>query len=1275
MERLIRLLATLTRWGLTLCALLLVLTALYVSVGRQLVPMVAEYRAEVESKAQAALAMPIGIGRLEGHWTGFKPVFVARDVVLGQGASAVHLDQIRAVPDLWASFKARQVRIAQLEVDGLQLSLKEDKDGQWALQGLPAQDDKPFDPEQALTQMQMIAQLSVFDSQITLQPFEQAPLTFNYVSLTLRTGSYHQRLDAKLTLPDGQPLALNLRSKMRASAWRDAEATAYLSVPQSEWSQWLPKSLTRDWQIKNLKAGGEFWLTWGKGTLQSAVARVNAPQLKGAYRDRKSSKIDNLALNAWFQRDDQGFNLSLSSLAMDIASKRWESHIQLTQRAASGDAQGDAQELWHVQADRLDLTPITPLLDSLAPLPDALMVALDHLKVTGGLRNVLLDYRPQTQGAQRLGFAANLDKVGFSAYHGAPAAGNVSGAISGDLNQGELLLNTDDFMLHLDPIFSNEWQYKHAEARLKWALDDQGFTLIAPYIKVLGDEGKIASDFLIRLHFDKAQEDYMDLRVGLVDGDARYTSKYLPAVLSPALDKWLRTAIVSGAIDQSFFQYQGSLEHGASDASRVISLFFKVRNANLAFQPGWPQLTGVDGNVFVENSGVRIRASKGQLLGTQVSNVAVDVPHVPSGQPSHLLVDGDFNGHLQDGLKILQEAPIGTAQTFAGWQGDGPLLGHLNLDIPLVKGQEPKVLVDFNTEGARLKLADPVLELTQLKGNFRFDYTKGLSAKNLKAVAFDKPLNAEIFAEGKPGALVTRIAASSQVSSKRLTDWLGITQPLPVSGELPYQLQLTLSGADSQLQINSDLKGLAIDLPEPFGKTADQSRSSDLRMNLQGPERRLTFGYGSLANLAFASPPGKFGEGRGELFLGEGGAVVPEAKGLRVRGSLSTLDIAPWQAIVERYAGNDPGGSAKQLVNNVDLQIGKLTAMGTTLDNANVQLKRNDVSWGLALDSALIKGSATLPDNKTIPADIDLLYVKLPAPDPNAAVVENAPDPLADVDPRKIPALNIKVAQLFQGDQLVGAWALKLRPTNAGLQLADLSLGLKGMVLQGNGGWEGLPGSTSSWFKGQITGKNLADVLKVWGFAPSVTSQEFELNADGRWPGSPAWVGLKRYSGSLDATLKNGQFVEVEGGAQALRVFGLLNFNSIGRRLRLDFSDLLGKGLGYDRVKGLLVASDGVYVTRDPITLIGPSSNLELNGTLDMVRDRVDAKILVTLPVTNNLPIAALLVGAPAIGGALFLVDKLLGDRVARFASVQYKVEGPLKTPKITFDKPFEKPQ
>lgn len=1267
MDRLTRILAALTRWGLGLCALVLVLMALFVSLGRELTPLVAEYRADVEDKASDALGMPLQIGKLEGNWSGFAPVLLAHDVMVGAGSNALRLDQVRAVPDLWASLLAREVRIAHLELNGLKISLKEGEDGHWALEGLPVQQDQPLDPEQLLNRMQMVQQLSVLDSQITLQPLGESPLTLTYVGLNLKTGPSRQRLDARLTLPDGQPVAMSLRTRIHASQWKDGEAEAYLSLPQSDWSKWLPERLTQQWNFSEIKAGGEFWINWSEGTLQRAAIRLNAPQLKGAYAERKPIQINNLALNGYFQRSSTGVLVTLDSLAMSLGDTRWESKLQFQQTAATE----TAPELLHLQADRLDLTPLTPLLNALGPLPEGIATAVERLKVTGVLRNVLIDFRPAATDDSKFSFAANLDKVGFDAYRGTPAVRNVSGNISGDLGQGELRMDSKDFSLHLDPIFAKPWQYIQANARLTWKLDKEGFTLIAPYLKVLGEEGKIAGDFLIRLHFDHTQEDYMDLRVGLVDGDGRYTAKYLPTVLSPGLDEWLRTAILKGAVDEGFFQYQGSLNHGAAETARSISLFFKVHDAELAFQPGWPHVSKVSGDVFIEDSGVRILASKGQLLDTQVSDVYVNIPRVPAGQSTHLFLDGAFAGGLGDGLKILQEAPIGTADTFAGWEGEGDLQGKLKLDIPLVKGEQPKILVDFKTAKARLKLREPTLELTQLKGDFRFDSTKGLSGQKITARAFDKPVTAQIFAEGSPGKLNTRVAAAGEVEVKKLTEWLNVTQPLPVTGMIPYQLQLNLSGADSQLMVSSNLKGVAVDLPAPFGTAADVGRDTVFRMTLQGPERRYWATYGELASFTFAAPTGNFADGRGELFLGGGSAVLPGAKGLRVRGVLSELDVAPWQDLVTKYAGQDPGGSAKQLLSGADLKIGKLSGFGTTLDQASVQLARKPAAWALQLDSQQAKGSVAIPDAKAAPIAVNLQYVRLPARDPTALADENSPDPLATVDPTKIPALDVTIYQLFQGPDLVGAWHLKVRPTAKGIAFNTLDLGLKGILLQGSGGWEGVPGNSSSWYKGRVSGKNLADVLKGWGFAPSVTSEEFHMDVDGRWPGSPAWLATKRFSGSLDASLNKGQFIEVEGGAQALRVFGLLNFNSIGRRLRLDFSDLFGKGLSYDRVKGLLVASNGVYVTREPILLTGPSSNVELNGTLDLVGDQVDAKLLVTLPVTNNLPIAALIVGAPAIGGALFLIDKLIGDRVARFASVRYTVKGPWKEPKITFDKPF----
>ena len=48
-------------------------------------------------------------------------------------------------------------------------------------------------------------------------------------------------------------------------------------------------------------------------------------------------------------------------------------------------------------------------------------------------------------------------------------------------------------------------------------------------------------------------------------------------------------------------------------------------------------------------------------------------------------------------------------------------------------------------------------------------------------------------------------------------------------------------------------------------------------------------------------------------------------------------------------------------------------------------------------------------------------------------------------------------------------------------------------------------------------------------------------------------------------------------------------------------------------------ATNGVYVTREPIRMTGPSTNIELNGTLNLVGDRIDAKLLVTFAGGHKL--------------------------------------------------------
>ena len=1265
MSRLLAIVLAVLRRSLWLGAMGLILLALYVSLGRQLVPLVAEYRLEVQDKARDLLNMPVTLGQLEGRWEGFAPQLVALNVILGEGDGAVRLDRLALVPDVSGSLLARQLKLNTVELAGLHLGLVQTAEGKWRVDGLPERADQPpLNLSKLITRLQSIGHLRLLDSQITVEALDEAPLTLTYANLELHSLGQRLALDGRLLLPDGQPLSLHAEAQVQPTDWLASDAELYLSLPQSDWAAWLPASLTGSWNLEQLKAGGEVWLDWRERGLFRAVARLNAPAVRLGRQPDGPLTIEDLVVNAYLDRASEGYRLQLDGLAFTFDDDRWRDTTLVAQ-------QNLAEESWRLQADRIAVAPVAKLVEAILPLPELASEYLRGLAPSGTLRNLQVDYRPAATSDERLAFTANLDAVSIAAHQWVPAVRNVSGAVRGNLGGGELRFDNRDFALHLAKLFPRPWDYQRARGSLRWTLDDQAFTLAAPYLQVEGEEGHIAGDFLIRLMRDPAAEDYMDLRVGLSDGDARYTEKYLPTrspALSPALTEWLNTAIRGGTVEQGYFQYQGSLNKDAAVTARSLSLYFKVKDAELAFQPGWPVLREGRAEVLIENSGVRVRLADARMLDSRVHDATAEILRNHDAQAPMLKINGQVDGYVRDVLTLMQVAPIGTNTLFAGWHGDGPLSGTLRLGIPLAKGGQPQVDAEFSTADASLFIAQADLQIGALEGAFRYDSERGFSAKAFEGRSLGSAIKGRAFASGEPGRPSTRIEATGTVGVSPLLAWLNIEQPLPASGTLPLRLSLFLSSTDNHLQVDSSLLGTTLALPAPFGKTAGERRDTTLRMTFGGERQRYTLRYDALAALTFVAPNNDWREGGGELVLGGAAANLRTDEGFYVRGSVPRFDLSEWQTLLDQYGGaaTAPGGS---MLRRAQLEIGVFSGLGTEVENIHVDLQRRRAGWRLGLQSDTVAGTVRLPDAEGEPIAVDLSRLRFPGAEPKDP---EAPlqDPLAGVDPKALPAVDIAVAELLRGDELLGAGALKMRPSAEGVTFLDLDLNLKGLKIGGTGGWNG----SRTWYKGRLEGKDLADVLLAWGFAPSTTSEDFRLDVDGGWSGSPAVFALNRFSGRLDARLRKGQLREVDGGAQALRVFGLLNFDSIGRRLRLDFSDLFSKGLSYDRIKAQLRATNGVYVTTEPLTVAGPSSNLELDGRLDLVEDRIDAKLLVTLPVSNNLPLAALIVGAPAIGGALFVVDKLLGDKVARFATVQYSVEGPWQAPKISFDKPFEKP-
>ena len=1274
--------ALLKRGALILALSLLALTTLYVGLGRLLMPWVGEYRNEVEARASTALGEPVRLGRLEGHWAIWNPVLVLRDLSLGRGERTVQLDYLKVVPDVFGSLWHWQLRLKALQVDGVHLVLQEDAQGHWQLRGLPprAPEAKPFDPAPLLDALGRLDHASLLDSQLSLIPQQGSPVTLRYLEASLsRQLNGSLELAGRFRLPDGGTVAAHLNGKPRPDDWRASRLEGYVSLPASDWSRWVPAILTKQWRLQHAQASGELWFDWAEGRLQHSYLRLRAADLTLAYADRPPVRLQELELDAAQQGAEAARQTAALALKAQLDGQPLEGRYGLAY-------DGDTQHL-QVRGDQLDLAQAARLARDLAPLPAPVAQAVQALAPHGRLRNLNADLYPQKPLPERLTYATNLERVGFSAYHGAPAADGISGSLSGSLGGGELRLDTTDFMLYLSDIFPDPWRYRTAKARLTWSLDSQRFTLGSALMQVTGPEGAASGDMHIQLGLHPEVDSYMDLRVGLKDGDASYTRKYLPTRLpatqfSPELAQWLSTAIVGGRIDEGIFQYQGSLRHGSPAHSRTMSLFFRVHDAQLAYQPGWPALRQARGEVFIENDGIKVQVPEGRILDTRVRDAEARIPLLHDGSAPHLKLTARLDSSVRDGLKILQETPLPTAKVFAGWKGEGALPNSgLNLDIPLAKAQPPVVVVDLTPDKARLELADPKLTLTDIRGTFRYDTRTGLSAPDIQARVFDQPIRGQALAEGKADDPRTRLVLDGRVDVDQLARWLGSAgRPIPARGSLGYRLGLTLA-EHSELVVTSDLRGVAIDLPAPFGKSADDSRDAFFSLALNEGERRVEATYKGIADAVLLLDPAAIAKGRGKIMLGGGTANLPASPGYDLRGKLAEFDLSAWQNVYQRYVAPGLGGNggAGQGNDNLpdlsslgrgDLAFDRFLAFGQEIDNLRLTYEPQDTAWEFGLTSQTIAGQVRIPRQSGQPIDVNLQHLRIPQTPADPSVVSDAPrpDPLADVDPRKLPALNLNIDSFELGGRPVGAQHLQIRPSPAGANFQALNLDLRGLKVQGDLRWEGAPGATHSYYQGRLSGGNIADILLAWNFASSVTSRDFHLNAGVNWPGSPAYVALARLNGSLDARLHEGQLRKVDGPASALRIFGLLNFESIRRRLRLDFSDLFGQGLSYDTITGVLVAQKGVFRTHKPITLSGPGAEMSLSGVLDMAENKVNANLRVGLPLSNALPLAALLAGAPVVGGALFIVDRLIGDRITRIASITYHIQGPWQNPTMTVE-------
>ncbi|MBU2037608.1 MAG: hypothetical protein KKH95_00595, partial [Gammaproteobacteria bacterium] len=107
--------------------------ALYTSLGRQLIPLVETYRADLEHELSLQLGQPVSIGQLQGDWNMLSPVVRMRDVQVGLLADGIHVARMEAELDVSASAFYRLPVFKRIEIQGVRADLYQRDQTHWSI--------------------------------------------------------------------------------------------------------------------------------------------------------------------------------------------------------------------------------------------------------------------------------------------------------------------------------------------------------------------------------------------------------------------------------------------------------------------------------------------------------------------------------------------------------------------------------------------------------------------------------------------------------------------------------------------------------------------------------------------------------------------------------------------------------------------------------------------------------------------------------------------------------------------------------------------------------------------------------------------------------------------------------------------------------------------------------------------------------------------------------------------------------------------------------------
>lgn len=1263
----------LSLWGLV--ALCLLLIAAYVVLARQAMLLVPDYREKLELFFEEKAQTPLIIDELEGKMDGLVPQFVARRIRLPapEGESPLELQEVVLSVDVLRSLLLRDLVLKELRIEGVALNLIRGEDGKVRLRGLNIlgnqASNQPPPIERFLRMFYRQQLLTVHDAQLSLEWPGMPPLAASKLSATLINDGDNHLLSLTVEARD-RPLKVDAKVHLHddAFALEEVDADLYLKVRGQRLEEWLPTDLKWPMAVEGLKGKLEFWGSLQAGQPREGQIALSMPAVT-LKKDQTAWPLTEVSARLALRRDEDMAVLSL----LDLSGETPAGQLRLGDMALQWETQGE-QRAWQVRTGDLPLRALGQQFQQWPfALPDKankareLLTALSPQGVIDGL------YARGT-GKQLDKFQARFTGLGNQAKDKIPGVSRLSGWVSGNAQQGQVHLYSDSLALNLPVLFEQPLAGQMAGV-LDWHRDGDTLQVRSGRLRVVNDDAH--GEAMMSVALVKGEVPQLRLAAEIYDGNGAQASRYIPLRKLPdGLAKWLGQALQGGHLSRGQLLYQGPVKIDPDhQQDRTFQMRYQGEDIVLSMLPDWPLARNVTADVFINGREVRGLASKGNIYGSEIRQVYVDIPEFLTEQGPRLIVSGQVSGPVADLDSLLHDSPLEklVPEELLDWRMQaGDMDARLLLDFPFKRepGDNLTVIVDGQVRQAALENPARRLVVSELDAPVFFHLRNGIQIPELEASV----LGGKVSGRWVTGKNDSQLSLQGSVPVSQLRDWLGFAWLSPASGDMPLDMTLDIpwKGTPFALRAHSSLRGVALDAPAPLGKKAGQESSLDLEIRGEGARQTLYLDYDKLwrGRLAIGQSPL-----RGDVLVGPGSLQLPES-GISLRGQLAVANTADWIDFVseqmvpafEEAEAPGPGGDESASISKVSLRVNSLDLFGVAVNDASVSVLPSDNSWDLALSSKAIAGSVRIPEGFTARGEtpLALSVSRMNIAMPIEETEEGNDSAVPPVSPMQLPAMDARLDNLRVDGEDYGEWRGSIRPLPQGVRISNLKGNWRFTEIDGSLDWTEQAGESQaqySRFSGFIRTDKLERALRAWDMPELIESQDAQAKVVlgwQDWPLNPDYLGL---DGQARVDIGECRIPETDTKTSFLRVLGVLNLGTIQRRLRLNFSDLYKKGLSCDSITGDFRV-DGPLVSTRNLEIRSPSAQIEVQGEINLEKETLDNKMEVTLPLSSNLYAGCL--AGPAACAGIFVVERIWGDKLDRTATLEYAVTGSWTNPKVT---------